>query len=192
VPHIGALPIASRPISRAKGGELTFDSLRAIPWVFGFNQMRMLVPGWYGVGTALSSLEPDDLNTFKRACAERESISAVMDNAAQELARARMPIARRYALRAPDGDAIFAAVQAEHERAASMIRTVTGRDSVLQHSPAIARSIAHRNPWTDVLNLSQIELLRRHAEADEDGHEALKPLLFASINAIAAAMQSTG
>ncbi len=192
VPHIGALPIASRPISRAKGGELTFDSLRAIPWVFSFNQMRMLVPGWYGVGTALASLSPEDLDTFKQACRERESISAVMDNAAQELARARMPIARRYALRAPEGQAVFEAVRSEHERAASMIRSVTGRDSVLSHSPAIARSIAHRNPWTDVLNLCQIELLRRHAEASEEDREALKPLLFASINAIAAAMQSTG
>ncbi|MFI4853896.1 MAG: phosphoenolpyruvate carboxylase, partial [Phycisphaerales bacterium JB065] len=151
VPHIGALPIASRPISRAKGGELTFDSLRAIPWVFSFNQMRMLVPGWYGVGTALSSLSPSDLETFKRACAERESISAVMDNAAQELARARLPIARRYALRAPEGEAVFSMVQAEYERSAEMIRTVTGRDSVLSHSPAIAKSIAHRNPWTDIL-----------------------------------------
>jgi phosphoenolpyruvate carboxylase len=192
VPHIGALPIASRPISRAKGGELTFDSLRAIPWVFSFNQMRMLVPGWYGLGTALSSLPTHDLNTMKRACAERASISAVIDNAAQELARARMAIARRYALRAPEGEAIFSMIHTEYERAREIVCMLTGRDAVLQHSPAIAASIEHRNPWTDVLNLAQIELLKRHAKADEQQREALKPLLFASINAIAAAMQSTG
>lgn len=192
VPHIGALPIASRPISRAKGGELTFDSLRAIPWVFSFNQMRMLVPGWYGVGTALAGLDTTDLNRVKEACAERASISAVMDNAAQELARARMAIAQRYAMRAPEGEAIFSMVHAEYERAVETVNMVTGRDSVLEHSPAIAASIAHRNPWTDVLNLAQIELLSRYERAGESERAELKPLLFASINAIAAAMQSTG
>ncbi len=192
VPHIGALPIASRPISRAKGGELTFDSLRAIPWVFSFNQMRMLVPGWYGVGTALAGLSADELEIVKTACAERASIAAVVDNAAQELARARMAIAQRYALRAPEGEAVFGMVRDEYERSVEMVLKVTGRGRVLEHSPAIAASIEHRNPWTDVLNLAQIELLSRYEKADEGGREELKPLLFASINAIAAAMQSTG
>ncbi|MFU8829117.1 MAG: phosphoenolpyruvate carboxylase [Phycisphaerales bacterium] len=140
VGHIGALPIASRPISRAKGGELTFDTLRAIPWVFSFNQMRMLVPGWYGVGRALSELDGKDLDLVSAACAERASISAVMDNAAQELARARMAIAKRYALRAPDGDALFAMVHEEYERTAKLVCRVTGRESLLSHSPAIAAS----------------------------------------------------
>lgn len=192
VPHIGALPIASRPISRAKGGQLTFETLRAIPWVFSFNQMRMLIPGWYGLGHALSALNQTDLDLLRTAYAQRASISAVIDNAAQELARARMAIAKRYALRAPEGAAIFQLIKDEHQRATDIIRTITGRQRLLEHTPAIAASIEHRNPWTDVLNLAQIELLERYENADEPERESLKPLLFASINAIAAAMQSTG
>ncbi|XOV76378.1 MAG: phosphoenolpyruvate carboxylase [Phycisphaerales bacterium] len=105
---------------------------------------------------------------------------------------ARMAIAQRYAVRAPEGEAIFSMVHAEYERAVETVNMVTGRDSVLEHSPAIAASIAHRNPWTDVLNLAQIELLSRYERAGESERAELKPLLFASINAIAAAMQSTG
>ena len=192
VEHIAALPIASRPVSRARGASLTFDRLRAIPWVFSWIQMRALVPGWYGLGAAISGAS-DEQRARLREGADRPLASTILENASQELARARMPVLQRYAARAPAGEAIFQRIHAEHARAADAIKNATGRDDLMAHSPVVGRSIRDRNPLTDVLHLVQIELLERHAGATDDAQRAeLALAIQTSINAIAAAMQSTG
>jgi phosphoenolpyruvate carboxylase len=192
IDHIGGLPIASRPVSRATGSALTFDRLRAIPWVFSWIQMRALVPGWYGVGTALANANESDRRSFADAARSRPFVMSVMDNAAQELARARMPILRRYALAAPHGAVMFERVRTEFDAARGAVLEATGRTDLMDHAPVVGASITDRNPWTDVLNLAQIELLARWRTADETGRAQLRPVLQSSINAIAAAMQSTG
>ncbi|MBX3321914.1 MAG: phosphoenolpyruvate carboxylase [Phycisphaeraceae bacterium] len=195
VEHIGALPIASRPVSRATGSALTFQSLRAIPWVFAWVQMRALVPGFFGLGTALSNATNEQRAALRSAAASHPFLSTVLENAAQELARARMPIFARYAAAStagPAGAAMFQRIEREHTLARDAILDLTGNTDLMAHSPVIGRSIADRNPWTDVLNLAQIELLTRAASADDQQRTALRPVIQASINAIAAAMQSTG
>lgn len=193
VRHIGGLPIASRPVSRAQGGALTFDRLRAIPWVFSWIQMRALTPGWYGFGAAFTSASAADRAALRAAAGESPFLATVLQNASQEMARARMPIARRYALEAPGGEAIFARVHDEYVRSRDAVLEALGAERLLAHAPVIARSIEERNPWTDVLNLAQIDLLRRHRNAaSDDEREALRPVIHACINALAAAMQSTG
>jgi len=192
VEHIGTLPIASRPVSRAQGAALTFDRLRAIPWVFSWIQMRALVPGWYGLGAAIERAGEDDRARL-RAGSGRPLIETILENASQELARARMPILERYAARAPGGGIVFERIHAEYTRAADAIKAATGRDDLMAHSPVVGRSIRERNPLTDVLHLVQIELLRRYeASGDDEGRAELSLAIQASINAIAAAMQSTG
>jgi phosphoenolpyruvate carboxylase len=192
VEHIGGMPIASRPVSRATGSALTFDKLRAIPWVFSWVQMRALVPGWYGIGAALATATPDEHNALSEAARSRPFIATVFENASQELARARMPILRRYALAMPGGQAMFDRLRTEFERSRAAVLSVNRSTDLMQHSPVVGRSIQDRNPWTDVLNLAQIELLARWRRADEPGQAELRPVLQSSINAIAAAMQSTG
>ncbi len=193
---IAGLPIASRPVSRVhkqgEGGGMTFDSLRAIPWVFSWIQMRMLCPGWYGVGTAIESLGDDERATLRAAFTQGTFLETVFDNAMQEMARVRLPIARRYAMSASDGGAIWPLIEREYEHTEAALLDISGRERLMSHSDAIERAIAHRNPWTDVLNLIQIDLLRRAREAGDDEREALTPLLQASVNGIAAGMQSTG
>jgi len=190
--HIGSLPIASRPVSRAGEAGFTFDQLRAIPWVFSWIQMRALAPGWFGLGAALASCTPEEFRMLREKLGENEFLSTVLDNAAQEMARARMLIAKRYAALGTDGDAMYRALEVEFNSGREMVLALTGRKTMLEHSPVIAASIAARNPWTDVLNLVQIELLARfHAAADAD-RPALRSAILASINGIAAAMQSTG
>ena len=192
IEHIGNLPIASRPVSRAQGKSLTFDRLRAIPWGFSWIQMRALVPGWYGIGTAIADASDAQRQTL-RTNAHRPLISTILENASQELARARMPILHRYALSAPGGETMFDRVQSEYERATAGVLDATGNDDLMAHSPVVGRSIAQRNPMTDVLHLAQIELLKRHRAADSDEQRGtIAPVIQASINAIAAAMQSTG
>jgi len=211
IEHIGAMPIASRPVSRSSASGPTFDSLRAIPWVFAWIQIRALAPGWFGVGAALKQASDEQLSTLKQAYHDGTFVTAVIDNAAQELARTRLTITRRYAssLAKPHNhatnspansptkstpDAIMAKLEQEHADATAAILQITGRPSLLAMSPAIELSIAARNPWTDVVNLAQVELLRRWRSARENTPQAeeLRPALLASINAIAAAMQSTG
>lgn len=192
IEHIGGLPIASRPVSRASGSALTFDRLRAIPWVFSWIQMRALVPGWFGVGSAISGAGDADRRVFADAAKSVPFVMSVMDNAAQELARARMPILRRYALPSPNGQAMFDRIRAEYDASCAAVMEATGRATLMDHSPVVGASIDDRNPWTDVLNLAQIELLSRWRDAGEDERAALRPVLQSSINAVAAAMQSTG
>jgi phosphoenolpyruvate carboxylase len=195
VAHIGGLPIASRPVSRATGDRLTFDNLRAIPWGFAWIQTRSLVPGWFGVGAAFESATDAERDRLVEAFQRRPHLATILDNAAQELARSRMPIAARYAARAKGAGhgEITAMVAGEHASALRAVRALRGGADPLEHAPAIAEAIAERNPWADVLHLAQIELMDRFDRAATDEQRAaLRPALFASINAIAAAMQSTG
>lgn len=191
IEHIGSMPIASRPVSRASGSALTFDRLRAIPWVFSWGQMRALVPGWYGIGTALTQAT-DEQRESLQASVNRPFISTVLENASQEMARARLPILRRYALAGPNGESIYSRIESEYANTKAQILQITGHKTLMDHAPVVAVSIEDRNPWTDILNLSQIELLKRYAIATESDQSILKAVIQASINGIAAAMQSTG
>lgn len=192
VGHIGGLPIASRPVARAGGG-LTFDSLRAIPWVFSWIQMRYLAPSWYGLGAAMAELRPDELRWCADAYQHSMFFRTVINNAKREMARARLPAARFYALQHEHGEPMHDRLAADFNAARSAIRAITGLDGLLDDEPVIARSIIARNPYTDLLNLSQVVLLgRAREETGPENDPRLQQAIFASINAIAAAMQSTG
>ncbi|MGK7311573.1 MAG: phosphoenolpyruvate carboxylase [Candidatus Longimicrobiales bacterium M2_2A_002] len=192
IEQISRLPIASRPVSRGDTSEVDFEGLRAIPWVFAWTQIRAIAPGWYGVGAGLLAAGTDG-ERLRSLYRDWPFFRAVVDNAQREMGRARLEIAQHYAPLADDGDAFFRRVLEEFQRARDAILAVTGQDELLDNSPVIKKSIGLRNPYTDVLNLVQVELLRRYrAEDDEAEKESLRELLFLSINGVAAAMQSTG
>ncbi len=211
IEQISRLPIASRPVSRA-GVEAAFDGLRAIPWVFAWTQVRYLVPGWFGVGESLQETldegpaRLEHLGSLYRAW---PFFAAVIDNAQLEMARARLDIAAEYARLAdggtPAGDEtglvgdmgtswFHGRIVEDFRAAEEAILAITGQDRLLGDSPVIQKSIALRNPYTDVLNLVQVELLRR-ARGEEAAGRTGSPVyeaLLLSVNGIAAAMQSTG
>ncbi len=196
IAQISRLPIASRPVSRG-GGEVDFEGLRAIPWNFAWTQTRYMVPGWFGIGGALeAAIEEFGREPLARLYREWPFLAAVLDNAQLEMGRARLPIAARYASLAaaapPAGD-FHAVVTRDFERARAAILRITGESALLDDSPVIQKSIRLRNPYTDVLNLLQVELLRRsRSEREELRRERISQELLLSINGIAAAMQSTG
>ena len=187
---IAGLPIASRPVSRATGSRLQFENLRAIPWVFSWIQMRVLVPGWFGLGTALEQLKPAELEQLKVHAKTDPFINTVLQNAAQEMARVRLPIARLYAEGGPKGAQFANRVEEEFARASNALLHILGQPTLLSHAPAIEHAIRERNPWTDILNLIQMECLRRQNKGED--HPQLNATLQAAVNGIAAAMQSTG
>lgn len=191
--HIGGLPIASRPVSRAKG-KVDFDNLRAIPWVFSWTQMRYNVPGWFGVGTAVEDIAQNDAKQRERLRTLYESWPAFqtfVDNAIQELARARMEIAAQYAQRS-DHD-VHERIVAEFERTCTHLQFIAGQEELLDNAQVIQAAIRRRNPRTDVLNVLQLELFERFERAETDeARSDLQSAIHLSINGIAAAMQSTG
>ncbi|MFB3131890.1 MAG: phosphoenolpyruvate carboxylase, partial [Rhodothermales bacterium] len=198
IEQISRLPIASRPVSRKSAAEVDFEGLRAIPWVFAWTQTRYLVPGWYGIGEAFHQVIKDDaahLDTLRRMYTAWPFFQAVVNSAQREMARARLDIAREYALEAAsDGQLapLHDRIAADFERARHAILQITGQDDLLDNAPVIQKSIALRNPYTDVLNLLQIELMKRHRTATDAERDRLAQALFLSVNGIAAAMQSTG
>jgi phosphoenolpyruvate carboxylase len=192
---IAGLPIASRPVMRAIGPGATssgFEALRAIPWVFSWVQMRGLAPGWYGLGSGLGALSDDERARLREEYQRNAWLSTVMDNAAQELLRVRLPIFARYAGATPEGGVFMDRLAREYAEATRHVLEITGQKTLGDRVPIIAESIRRRNPWTDVLNLIQIELLRRRREAGEGPAEEIDALLLQSVSGLAAAMQSTG
>lgn len=190
--HIGELPIASRPVSRT-GGEIRFENLRAIPWVFAWTQMRYNAPGWYGLGAAFAQHVLNDEHRLVRcraAYAAGGCFRAFIDNAQQEMARARLPVARWYA--GEEGDAFHDRLAAEFALARQAILAVTGQQALLDNNPVIQQSIRERNSDTDAINALQVELLRRWRFVRPDEPVDLRRLILLSVNALAAAMQSTG
>jgi len=197
IEHISRLPIASRPVSRSDGEEVHFDDLRAIPWGFAWTQARYIVPGWYGTGNALVGVLADvdgALDTLRRCYRQWPFFTAVLDSAQREMARARLPIARTYdtALRSSP-TSFHEPIAADFDRGQDAILDVTQQQELFDNSPVLKKSITLRNPYTDVLNLLQIELIQRARQHDPNQvPEDIRTALFISINGIAAAMQSTG
>jgi phosphoenolpyruvate carboxylase len=196
IDHISRLPIASRPASRAGKSGGDFDSLRAIPWNFAWTQTRYNVPGWYGVGSGIEAAIAAgecSMERLREWYRDWVFFRGVVNNAQLELARARLEISRHYAALADDAVHVHARLAEEFERTEQIVLAITGNDRLLGHNPTIRRLIDVRNPYTDVCNALQIELMRRWQNADDDDErEVLESALLFSLNGIAAAMQNTG
>jgi phosphoenolpyruvate carboxylase len=183
VDELALLEIASRPARRPEGEDY-LGSLRAIPWVFAWTQNRVLLPAWFGAGTALASVEPETLADLYRRL---PFFRAMIDNMEMTLAKSSLSIARGY-LSLVDDASPFDEIEAEHARAVAGVHAATGVSRLLERQPVLLRSIALRNPYVDPMNALQVELLRRYRSGD-DG--AQLPLL-RSIAGIAAALRNTG
>ncbi len=195
VEHIGNLPIASRPVSRSGGKGLEFDSLRAIPWVFAWTQVRYNVPGWYGLGKAFSSVlkeEPELIEVFRKWYGDWNFFATVVDNAQREMSRTHVLTTEMYAIRHKD-KRMPREIMEDYEKAKEALLTITEQENLLDMRKVIQKSITFRNIFTYPLNLIQVELLDRWRRTNtEQEEQELRQAIFLSINGVAAAMQSTG
>ena len=189
---VGQLPIASRPVSRGAQDGIEFEGLRAIPWVFAWRQSRYAVPGWFGLGTALREMRTDSeaVARLYRTCA---FFRHVAKGAAREMARSRVAIARCYsALAGPDQGDIHDTIAEDFANTREALLAMGGRSDLLEDDDLLRTWIAFRNPLLDVLNLLQVELMRREKEAHQHGLVDHEHLMLLSVAGIAAAMESTG
>ena len=193
IEQISNLPIASRPVSRGAAHQVAFDDLRAIPWVFAWTQTRYIVPGWFGIGGALCAALETHKQHLQRLYQSWPFFRAVLDNAQQAMARARLEIAEEYAqLDELQRTTLHDRIVTDFAQAKQAILEITGQESLLGNNPVIKKSITLRNPYTDVLNLLQVELMRRRRSGTGDSDESYAQALLLSVYGIAAAMQSTG
>jgi phosphoenolpyruvate carboxylase len=203
IAELSDLRLGSRPAARGRQGTTEappIDSLRAIPWTFGWSQSRINLPGWYGLGSALEAYraaygEPG-LDEIARAYKRWPFLASVLDNAEMILAKADMGVARRYASLAdgPDDARRWATIETEYHRTVALLLRVTGRERLLDGAPVLQRSIALRNPYVDSLSELQVRLLRRlRAMAPDDPERArVLRLVQLSVNGVAAGLQNTG
>ncbi|THF65886.1 phosphoenolpyruvate carboxylase [Pseudothauera nasutitermitis] len=195
ISEIAELNIGSRPASRKKGTRI--EDLRAIPWVFSWAQCRLMLPGWYGFGTAvrnwLAAHPQDGLERLRRMHREWSFFASLLSNMDMVLAKSDLAIASRYAELVRDvalRDTIFERIRAEHQATVEALLAISGQQELLDGNPLLKRSIRNRFPYLDPLNHVQVELLRRHREAHDD--ERIRLGLLISINGIAAGLRNSG
>ncbi len=202
ITEIAGLNLGSRPASRAKGQSI--EDLRAIPWVFSWAQCRVMLPGWFGFGTAVDALIAKrgerGLWLLQSMFQEWPVFSTLLLNMDMVLAKVDMDIAARYALLVEDEalrDRIFPRIKAEYERTRTHLLAITGQGALLDRNPVMRRSIVYRFPYLDPLNHVQVEMLRRYRDQTVQGSEEevsgrIRRSVHISINGIASALRNSG
>ncbi len=192
--EIGALNIGSRPTARKQ--TTAISDLRAIPWVLSWTQCRVMLPGWYGTGSAFATWVGDDDERLARLAEYYRTwpfFRSVISNMAQVLAKSDLGLAARYAELVPDAalrERVFGMLVAEHQRTLEAYQRITGTDDLLADNDALKRSVYNRFPYLEPLNLMQIELLRRF-RGGEDTPEIRRAIQL-TMNGLATALRNSG
>ncbi len=194
VSEIASLNIGSRPASRKASERI--EDLRAIPWVFSWAQCRLMLPGWYGFGSAVDGWlaeNPDGLATLRRMLKSWPFFQSLLSNMDMVLAKTDLAIASRYAELVADNELrerIFGRIVAEWQLTRRHLLAILEQDDFLADNPMLKRSLQLRAPYMDPLNHLQVELLKRHRAGD--GDERVARGIHITINGIAAGLRNSG
>lgn len=193
--EIASLNIGSRPASRKKTRAV--ENLRAIPWVFSWSQCRLMVPGWYGFGSAVYKYIQNNgdgaLERLQKMFAEWQFFQAQLSNLDMVLSKTNLGIGRRYADLVPDkelAENIFNQIEREWHLTVEMLFQITGQTKLLESNPLLDRSIRNRFPYLDPINHLQVELMRKYREQGED-EKVLRGIQL-TINGISAGLRNSG
>jgi phosphoenolpyruvate carboxylase len=188
VRELARLHLGSRPAHRS--GDATLESLRAIPWVFAWSQIRLNLPAWYGIGSALAGADIEELRLAYR---EWPLLRVLIDNAEMSLAKTNRFMAVEY-LRLGKRPLIAERILDEYDGTIDRILAVTGQSRLLEHRRVLSWAVELRGPYIDALSHLQLRALRalRVGDADESDHRRLEQLLLLTVNGIAAGLQNTG
>ncbi|HEY5367283.1 MAG TPA: phosphoenolpyruvate carboxylase [Casimicrobiaceae bacterium] len=194
ISEIASLNIGSRPASRT--GSQKIEDLRAIPWVFSWGLCRLMLPGWYGFGSAVDAwlrAHADGLPVLRAMYATWPFFRAFLSNMDMVLAKSDLAIASRHAALFDDEanrTRIFGAIRDEHALTCRHLLSITGNATLLAENPTLARSIRNRFPYIDPLNHVQIELLKRLRAGQAD--DRTRRALHLTINGLAAGLRNSG
>ncbi len=190
--------IGSRPARRGDSPRLS--DLRAIPWVFGWTQSRLLVPAWFGVGYAVDQYAARtgappgaSLALMQTMAKEFPLFIDLLRNVEMALAKADLGTARLYSTLVKDEtlrERVYDLFEAEFHRAVRAVLAVTRQTELLETNQVLAHSIKLRNPYVDPMHLIQVDMLRRKRQG-EDTPEVNRAIA-ATINGISAGLRNTG
>lgn len=193
--EIADLNLGSRPASRKKSDSI--EDLRAIPWVFSWSQSRVMLPGWYGFGSAISAY-------IKRRGKEGTAIlqdmyqcwpffQAMLSNMDMVMFKTDLGIGASYARLVSDqslAEKVFSRIEQEWKSTHDALLLITQQKDFLAANPALAKSFQNRRPYLDPLNHLQVELIRRYRQGDANA--AIKSAIHLTINGVAAGLRNSG
>nr|CAA32450.1 unnamed protein product [Corynebacterium glutamicum] len=195
--EIGSLNIGSRPSSRKQTSSV--EDLRAIPWVLSWSQSRVMLPGWFGVGTALEQWIGEGEQATQRI-AELQTLNeswpflpSVLDNMAQVMSKAELRLAKLYADLIPDtevAERVYSVIREEYFLTKKMFCVITGSDDLLDDNPLLARSVQRRYPYLLPLNVIQVEMMRRYRKGDQS--EQVSRNIQLTMNGLSTAVRNSG
>lgn len=195
VEELASAHFGSRPAYRKRGAG-SMRGIRAIPWVFGWTQTRLMLPGWLGVGTALeeSLARPGGLERLRRMAELWPFFDDLVAKVEMVLAKCDLTVARSYVERLGGDPSLFAELEAELARTERAVLQIRGADRLLPDNAMLRSSIQLRNPYVDPLSLIQIALLGRKRALPEDApeRERVQEALSTTLSGVAQGLRNTG
>ena len=194
IKEISSLNIGSRPASRKKITDI--GGLRAIPWVFSWSQNRIMLPGWYGIGSAMQQYidqnPKENLAKLQQMYQTWPFFKSLLENADMVLSKSNMDIARRYSNLCEDEEtrSVFDRIEAEWQLTKKVLLQIEKHTELIQDLPALRGSLDYRLPYFDILNYIQIELIKRIRQGQYT--EELEKTIHVTINGIATGLRNSG
>ena len=194
IEQIASLNLGSRPASRKTLARI--QDLRAIPWVFSWTQNRLMLPAWYGFGSAVQELCAQDsgcLNALQQHAQQNRFFRAMLSNMEQVMAKTDLTLAEHYAALSQDdehGADIFATIKAEYQRSLKALLDILQTETLLADNRPLARSLALRIPYLNALGGLQVALLRKLRQ--EPNNERVLQMVHQTINGVAQGLRNTG
>ena len=200
ISEIADLNLGSRPASRKSTQRI--EDLRAIPWGFSWGQCRLLLPGWYGFGSAIANYldtSKDDTDKENRIHVLRDMLAAwplfktLISNMDMILAKTDLIIAACYSELVLDEKLrtnVFERIKKEHALTNQALNLILQSTERLSNNPTLSNSIKSRLPYLDPLNHLQVALIKRHRSGETD--VLVKRAIHLTINGIAAGLRNTG
>ncbi len=186
------LPLGSRPAKRRKDGGI--ETLRAIPWVFAWTQMRIMLPGWLGADEAFRQALQQGKGEQLHEMYERwPFFRMIIGMLEMVLAKSDRQIAAYYERRLAmqEDRSLGQELRVRLEEMVDLVNGITHHTVLLQNNPVIRRSIEVRNPYLDPLHMLQVELMRVMRQTDEETQQQARALMI-TVAGIAAGMRNTG